>query len=185
MPRLEDAYSTLMGDAAMSVPSTAERCVVIHPVLILVGTLTGNADSVAHELAAAFDLVGFTPIVRDMYDADLIVFEHYQDIVICTSTHGEGDLPAGAKPLYDALETAAPDLGPIAFAVCALGDHNYDPFFCAAGTAFAALFEQLGATQVMPNFEFDGEPTELAVEHAQAWALDVAACFQAVAVEVV
>ena len=81
---------------------------IIHPVLILVGTMTGNADSVAHELAAAFDLVDFTPTVLDMYDADLTIFEHYQDIVICTSTQGDGDLPPNAEQLYDALETAAP-----------------------------------------------------------------------------
>jgi len=155
-----------------------------HPVLILVGTMTGNADSVAHELAAAFALVGFTATVRDMYDADIALFEHYQDIVICTSTQGDCDLPPNAEHLYDALETAAPDLSPVAFAVCALGDHNYDPFFCEAGATFAALFERLGATRVMPNFEFDGEPTELTTEQAQAWAIDVAACFQAVAVEV-
>jgi sulfite reductase alpha subunit-like flavoprotein len=155
-----------------------------HPVLILVGTLTGNADAVARDLAAAFDLVDFTPTVLDMYDADLTIFERYQDIVICTSTQGEGDLPPNAEPLYDALTTAVPDLSSVAFAVCALGDHDYDPFFCEAGKTFAALFEQLGATRVMPNFEFDGEPTERAVEYAQAWALDVAACFHAVAVEV-
>jgi flavodoxin len=119
-----------------------------------------------------------------MYDADLTIFEGYQDIVICTSTQGDGDLPANAEPFYNALEAAAPDLSSVAFAVCALGDHDYDPYFCAAGTAFAAVFERLGATQVMPNFELDGEPTELSIEYAQAWALDVAACFQAVAVEV-
>jgi MioC protein len=156
----------------------------MHPVLILVGTMTGNADLVAHELAAAFDLVDFAPTVLDMYDADLTIFEQYQDIVICTSTQGDGDLPPNAEQLYDTLEAAAPELGSVAFAVCALGDHDYDPFFCAAGTTFAALFERLGAMRVMPNFEFDGEPTELTVEQAQAWALDVAACFHAVAVEV-
>jgi flavodoxin len=155
-----------------------------HPILILVGTMTGNADSVAHELAAAFDLVDFAPTILDMYDADLTIFEHYQDIVICTSTQGDGDLPPNAEEFYDALETADHDLSSVAFAVCALGDHSYDPFFCEAGTTFTALFERLGATRVMPSFEFDGEPTELTVEQAQAWALDVAACFQAVAVEV-
>ena len=157
----------------------------MHPVLVLVGTMTGNADSVAHELAAAFDLVDFTPTVLDMYDADLTLFEHYQDIVICTSTQGDGDLPPNAERLYDALETAALDLSAVAFVVCALGDHDYDPYFCAAGATFAALFERLGAIRVMPNFEFDGEPTELTTEQVQAWALDVAACFQAVAVEAV
>lgn len=157
---------------------------VMHPVLVLVGTMTGNADAVAHELAAAFELVGFTPTVLDMHDADLTIFDHYQDIMICTSTQGDGDLPPNAERLYDALETAALDLSAVAFAVCALGDHDYDPYFCAAGTAFTALFERLGAMRVMPNFEFDGEPTELTTEQAQAWALDVAACFQSVAVEV-
>jgi sulfite reductase (NADPH) flavoprotein alpha-component len=106
-----------------------------HPVLILVSTMTGNADLVAHELAAAFDLVGFTPTVRDMYDADPTIFEHYQDIVICMSTQGDGDLPANAKPLYDTLEASAPDLSSVAFAVCALGGHNYDPFFCALASS--------------------------------------------------
>ena len=157
----------------------------MHPVLILVGTLTGNADAVAHELAAAFELVDFVPTVLDMHDADLTIFEHYQDIVICTSTQGDGDLPPDAERFYDALETSTPDLGAVAFAVCALGDHDYDPYFCAAGTTFTALFEQLSAMRVMPNFEFDGEPTEQTIEQAQAWALDVAACFQAVTVEAV
>ena len=151
-------------------------------VLILIGTVTGHSDDLAHELAPVFEYEGLAPTLIDMYDARPELFVDYQQVLICTSTHGDGALPDNAEPFYDALESAAPDLSMVQFAVCALGDHEYDPYFCEAGQTFASLLTRLGAAQVVPNFEIDGDLTDAVVEQAQAWALDVIDCYRGAAV---
>jgi flavodoxin len=91
-------------------------------------------------------------------------------------------LPDNAEPFYNALQEATPNLQHVRFAVCALGDHGYDPYFCEAGKLFEQLFTYLGATPVAPPFEIDGEPDDAQIEQVQAWAMDVAEAFTGVAV---
>jgi sulfite reductase alpha subunit-like flavoprotein len=159
-----------------------QRSESMSAILILIGTVTGNAEQVAAELATVFEYAGLTPTLLDMYDATPQLVQQHTNILICTSTHGSGDLPDNAEPLYNALLEQKPELQHVYFAVCALGDHGYDPYFCEAGNLFEQLFAYLGATPVAERFEIDGEPDEPTIEQAQAWAMDVAAALQGVAV---
>jgi MioC protein len=146
-------------------------------VLILVGTETGNAEYIATELAAALEFEGLESLIVDMFDATPAILREHDRVIISTSTHGDGDLPGNAERFYAALQGEQPDLSHLRFAVCALGDHLYDPYFCEAGKTFESLFERLGATKVIDRFEIDGEPDTGQIEGAMAWALDVAAAF--------
>ena len=101
-------------------------------VLILIGTVTGNTEQVATELATIFAYEGLNPTLVDMYDATPELVQQYEYILICTSTYGSGDLPDNAEPFYNALLEQKPDLQHVRFAVCALGDHGHDPYFCEA-----------------------------------------------------
>jgi sulfite reductase alpha subunit-like flavoprotein len=139
----------------------------------LIGTVTGNAEQVARELATVFEYSGIPSTLVDMYDASPEIVQQHNAVLICTSTYGSGDLPDNAEPFYNALMEEKPDLAHVRFAVCALGDHGYDPYFCEAGKLFEQLFMYLGATPVADRFEIDGDPDEAIVEQAQAWALDV------------
>lgn len=154
----------------------------MQDVLILVGTVTGNAEQVASELETVFEYMGTPTITLDMSDATPDVLQQHPDMVLCISTYGSGELPTKAEPFYNAIQKAAPDLQHNRFAVCALGDHGYDPYFCEAGLLFEELFTELGATEIVERFEIDGDLDDFQIEHAQAWAMDVAEIFQGVAV---
>ncbi|HEU5015364.1 MAG TPA: flavodoxin domain-containing protein [Roseiflexaceae bacterium] len=144
-------------------------------ILILFGTVMGHAEQVAIDLAAALVEQGIAATVYDMEDVDVALCEAAQDIILCTSTYGNGDLPMNAEPFFRALEEREPDLCGVRFAVCALGDRNYDPFYCAAGDAFTDLFTKLGAAAVVPPFTFDGDPDPDTIADAREWALTFAA----------
>lgn len=146
-------------------------------VLILVGTVTGNADEVARGLAEIFANSDMQPVVVDMDDANPATLLAYPHIVVCTSTYGDGELPSNAEHLYAALEQERPSLQGYQIAVCALGDHLYDPHFCEAGRRFELLCAELGATVASERFQIDGGPTSDDIEQAQAWALDVVDAF--------
>lgn len=135
----------------------------------------GNAERVANDLAAALTEQGIAATVYDMEDVDLALCEAAQKVIICTSTYGNGDLPMNAEPFYRKLEERKPNLHGVRFAVCALGDHNYDPFYCAAGEAFTELFTKLGAAEGAPAFTFDGDPLPGAIADARQWTLTFAA----------
>lgn len=145
----------------------------MRDMMILVGTETGNAEQIARALVEVFAYVELEPEIVDMFDASPELVRQSTHVLICTSTHGDGDLPANAERFVDALHAQTPDLSGVQFAVCALGDHLYDPYFCEAGKTFEQLLVTLGATPVIERFEIDGEPTDDDVEQAQAWALDV------------
>lgn len=90
--------------------------------VILFGTESGNAELVADDLADALE---GDVVVEDMSTfapADLTAEDFY--IVVC-STHGDGDLPQGAQPFYDALDAEKPDLAGVEYAVFGLGDSSY------------------------------------------------------------
>lgn len=144
-------------------------------ILILFGTVMGHAEQVAYDLAAALAEQDIATSVYDMEDVDHVLCEAARDVIICTSTYGNGDLPMNAEALFRALEEREPDLRDIRFAVCALGDRNYDPFYCAAGAAFSDLLTKLGAAQVVPPFTFDGDPLPDTIAEARQWALAFAA----------
>jgi flavodoxin len=140
-------------------------------ILILFGTVMGHAELVAEDLAAALAQHGIAATVRDMEDTDIALLAQFQEVIVCVSTTGNGEVPANAEPFSRALEARAPDLAGKRFAICGLGDRDYEPFYCAAAHAFAALFAKLGAVEAEPMFEFDGDPRRSAIEDAQQWVL--------------
>lgn len=100
--------------------------------VILVGTETGNAEDVADELYAALEETGVEAHVVDMEEADPSLLDGSRAVIICTATHGDGELPENSIEFYERLEQQRPDLGGVLFGVCALGDSVY-PDFCEAG----------------------------------------------------
>ncbi|MEM1125691.1 MAG: flavodoxin domain-containing protein [Bacteroidota bacterium] len=148
-------------------------------VLLLVGTQTGHAEWVAEELAEALDALGFDVDLQLMMDAEAALLEDASQLVICTSTHGQGALPEGSQPLFDALAEGAPDLAHVAFGVVALGDHAYEPHFIAAARQWQRLLKRCGALEATDPYVIDQGPTRDDLEGVASWGRRLATAFAA------
>ncbi len=140
----------------------------VEEIAILVGTETGNAEDVADELAAALEEVGVGTEVMDMEDADSSAFDGGRAVIICTATHGDGELPENSIEFYELLEEERPDMSGVRFAVCVLGDSVY-PDFCEAGRIWGRFLSGLGATEVIERYEIDGFPEDEDIDRAIEW----------------
>jgi MioC protein len=140
---------------------------------ILVGTMTGTAQSVAQELELRLDDGNTTARAVLMDDLDPGVFAGGGLFLICTSTYGQGDVPDNAKKLYESLLSQRPDLSAVQYGVIALGDRTYMDTFCNGGRRFDAILGDLGAQRIGEILFHDASagtmPEEVASEWIEAW----------------
>jgi MioC protein len=140
---------------------------------ILIGTMTGTAQLVAQEVELTLDGEDLHIISKPMDGMDGTAFEGGGLFLICTSTYGQGDVPDNARPVYEGLQSARPDLSNVRYGVIALGDKTYADTFCFGGKKFDALLQALGATRVGDIMLHDASsgtlPEELAVPWTAAW----------------
>ncbi len=136
--------------------------------VILVGTETGTAEDLAEELADALGGAGVEADVIDMEEAETDLLDGSRAVVVCTATHGDGELPDNSVGFYEKLREERPDLGGVLFCVCGLGDDAYADF-CEAGRIWSRFLEELGAEEVTERYEIDGFPEDEDVEGAREW----------------
>lgn len=125
------------------------------PVTLLFGSQTGNAESLAKKFVKLLKKSGFEPEIHDLaaYDRSRITKE--KNLLVITSTYGDGEPPDNAADFYHwILSDAAPRLDGVNFSVLALGDTSY-PDFCKCGIDFDTRFESLGATRVFKRIDSD------------------------------
>lgn len=144
-----------------------------EPALILVASMGGTAFYVADEMADALKAKGVKPFVVPMEKAALKMFESRKLFVICSSSHGAGEIPDNGQPFFDALASERPDLTGVRYGTVALGDMTYSASFCGGGAKFDDLLAELGATRLVARLEHDKQsgafPEEEAVEWLDGW----------------
>jgi sulfite reductase alpha subunit-like flavoprotein len=150
--------------------------------VILVGTETGTAEDVADGLAAALEEEGVEVEVVDMEDADPGLLEGGRAVVVCTATHGDGEIPYNSWDFFEALKEERPDLRGVPFCVCGLGDSAY-PDFCRAGKIWSGFLAGLGAREVVARYEIDGLVSDADVDGACEWMVRAAGKFKGLAAE--
>lgn len=127
------------------------------PVTILYGSQSGNGERLARQAAARLESMRIPCRVLDMLDCRKADLEQARQLLVVVSTHGDGEPPARAVPLFELLGgRKAPRLPQTQFAVLALGDRSYEQF-CAAGQQIDARLEQLGARRLQPRVDCDVE----------------------------
>jgi sulfite reductase (NADPH) flavoprotein alpha-component len=127
----------------------------LQPLTILFGSQTGTAEGLAKKMAKEAGKRGFAATVLDMAQADLARLSGEKNLLVITSTYGDGEPPDNAKALHTALKTAGDrPLTSVRFSVCSLGDTNYAQF-CQCGKDFDAQLERLGATRATPRTDCD------------------------------
>ncbi|MFX0575952.1 flavodoxin domain-containing protein [Nocardia nepalensis] len=129
------------------------------------GTAEAAAECVADELAVTHDVSVHDMTDFDVDDLDIDAFH----IVVC-STYGDGELPTGAEPFFDALEARRPDLTGLTFAVFGLGDSVYGDTFNRGGELAAELLTARGATQIGAHGRHDASSEIRVKDMARDWA---------------
>jgi len=125
------------------------------PITILWGSQTGNSEALGKKLSKSLAAKGHSPTLRDMARVSPQDLLKSENVLIITSTYGDGEPPDNAASLHAALAAAdAPQLASVNFAVLALGDSNY-PDFCKCGHDFHTRLTALGARPLIPILESD------------------------------
>lgn len=151
-------------------PAPASASVAAKPLLILFGSQSGGAESLAKKLGKGAPAKGYAPRVLSLdafKPADLAA---EPAVLIVTSTWGEGDMPDNAVEFWKELDAPGftARLENTAFSVLALGDKNYGETFCLAGKKFDAKLAALGARRIAPLVECDVDYDEPAAKWTES-----------------
>jgi sulfite reductase (NADPH) flavoprotein alpha-component len=127
----------------------------LQSLTIAFGSQTGNAEALAKRLAKEAGRRGFAPVIYDLAQYPRANLQTEKNLLLITSTYGDGEPPDNARPFWEFLEAPeAPRLENVSFSVLALGDSNY-PKFCECGKNFDRRLEQLGARRASPRVDCD------------------------------
>jgi len=125
------------------------------PLLVLFGSQTGTAEKLAKQIAKESKTRGCNAQVVDAAEHAKIDWAKETNLLVVTSTYGDGDMPDNAQAFWDWLQTdAGKALAHLNFSILALGDTNYEQF-CAAGKKIDARLEALGAKRIHPLTDCD------------------------------
>lgn len=122
---------------------------------VLFASETGNSKTLAKALVDKAAAQGIQARLADMAEYKTRGLKDEQDLLVITSTHGEGDAPQTAVGFFEFLESRkAPKLPQLRFAVLALGDSTYEKY-CEAGKRVDRRLEELGAQRLADRVDCD------------------------------
>ena len=135
--------------------------------LVMWASQTGTAEEFAVRLSGR---LGGSQLVN-MDDVALPELAAARDVLVITSTFGDGGPPDNGAGFWDRLYSAdAPALDGIRYAVLGIGDRSYDNF-CGHAKAIDGRLAALGATRMLERAEceaYDDEPMDRWAEQVTA-----------------
>jgi sulfite reductase (NADPH) flavoprotein alpha-component len=138
---------------------------------VLFASETGNSKALAKTLVEKAKAKGIEARLADMAEYKTRGLKDEQDMLVITSTHGEGNAPQTAVGFFEFLESRkAPKLPQLRYAVLALGDSTYEKY-CEAGKRVDRRLEELGAQRLADRVDCDVDYEDA----ADAWIAAVVA----------
>jgi len=139
---------------------------------ILVGSVFGGALMTARELKKTLEPEGHTVVVCEQPEMSDIQ-DNEDPVLICTSTTGQGEVPANLLPFYLNLRDTLPQQPGRPFGVIVLGDSSYGDTYCGAGELMEEVFLETSARKIGNTLRIDAletvEPEQEALPWVRSW----------------
>lgn len=131
---------------------------------IIVGSMLGASEYVAEAVADSLKSKDATSRVH--LQPQLEELDPANPWIICTSTHGAGELPDNIQAFAKQLGTA--QLPDTQYLLIGLGDSSYDTF-CHGAKQMQQLMEKAGATSLIEPLFIDVLQSPIPEDEAVAW----------------
>ena len=141
-----------------------------EPLLLVFGSQSGNAETLAKKLGKAAAGKGFASRVSGLESIHPAELGKEKNVLLITSTWGEGEMPDNAAEFWKGLNQngSSPSLAEVRYAVLALGDKNYGDTFCLAGKLMDQRFAELGANRIHERVDCDVDFDDAAKHWSEA-----------------